>query len=489
MNLTTDYVQRVFKELIEHKNWIDNDQKNKITQTLVDSYHSYEILALFKDSPEVQKDFISEEVIFKFVSTFSNEDVENKQIINNKIELLLCFKGVITPKLVSEVIIKLRDLLNTENSKTYREEKENLLNCIGDVLDTLHKEVQKIPDQNTLNSFADRVIQGMNALGNTSQKKIFVFTCYRLVDVLKDPKRSEINGLITNFFSSADVESIKFVFVKLDKKAKEELIQKHEEVFRKPAIQQQPIFDLLYPSAPKDIRTQWFLSLISSAPQRALIKLDEVQYKVDDKVAIVDALLKRASQAPIQEKEKLYNAIHEMKCANDANLRNTLALQIKALIKDADPNQQGLGYNTLQNATYLSETTKRDIAGETIEWLRSLQPESANQPYSTKAILLNWKILPQTPQRDFVHFVFDKLIKRGNVDDIKLGFETLSQIKPSYENYYKYFEDVLVQAESEADTQIKSELFNGLSTLKPKRTNKRNISFWVKIDDFFGHRH
>jgi len=490
MNLTTNYTQKLFNEFIKYKGWLDDDQKNKLTQSLVDSYHSYEALALFKDSPEAQEDFISEEVVLKFVSTFSNEDLENKQVINNKIELLLCFKELITPKLASNVITKLRDLLNTENPKTYREEKENLLNRIGDVLDTLHKEIEKIPNQNNLNSFADSVIQGMNALGNTAQKKIFVFTCYRLIDVLKDPKRSEINGLITNFFSSADVESIKFVFVKLDKEAKKELIQKHEEVFRKQAIQQQPIFDLLCPSAPKDIRTQWWLSWIDSAPQRALTKLKEVNYKIDDKVAIVGALLKKATQAPIQEKESFYSAIHEMKCAYNAELRNTLASQIKVLMRNADSNQQELGYNTLQNATYLSETTKRDIALEIKDWLRSLQPQNASQPYSIRGILLNWNMLPQTPQNEFVDFVFDKLIKRGvNIDNIKLGFKTLSEIKPSYEDYFTYFDDVFARAESEDDRGIKSELFNGLSTLKPPRTNRRNKSFWTKIDDLLGHRH
>ncbi|MCK4445512.1 MAG: hypothetical protein KAW56_00360, partial [Candidatus Marinimicrobia bacterium] len=160
------------------------------------------------------------------------------------------------------------------------------------------------------------------------------------------------------------------------------------------------------------------------------------------------------------------------------------SLQIKQLIKNSDTNQQKLGYNVLNDATYISETTKRDMAREVIEWLRSLTPQNSKQDYAIKSILINWNVLQKTPQRDFNDFIFDKLIGRGeSIDKIQFGFEVLNQLNPRYEDYSTYFDDVLSKIEIESDPNIKSELLSGLLDLKPTRTNKRNKDFWGKIEN------
>ena len=87
-----------------------------------------EILSLYSENIENQKDFISGETISKFVSTFSNDDVENKQNINEKVGLLLRFREIIIPEIAQAIITSLQNLLKNENQKPYRKEKENLLN-------------------------------------------------------------------------------------------------------------------------------------------------------------------------------------------------------------------------------------------------------------------------------------------------------------------------------------------------------------------------
>ena len=485
MNLNIDYVKKLFKELVDHKGWIDSSQMKEIGQTLANSYYSYEVLSLFKDNSDVRKDFIPEEAISKFVSGFSNKDVDNNQAIRDKTDLLLSFKEIISPKAVSDIITKLRDLLNSENPKPYLDEKENLLNCIEKVVYTFLKEISHITDPNILISFADSVIQGVNAFGDFAQKKIFILTFYWIFDILNEPKKSEVNNLIISFFDNADVNSIEFVFNKLSKEENKVLVQNYEPNFRQRVLQKHTIFDFLYSYAPKDIRTQWFIELINSTPQRAFTKLDEIHYKVYNKIAIVDALLKKAAQSPIPEKEILYEAVNKMKCANDRNLRDIFSSQIKALLKNTDIEQQKCGYNTFKKADYLSETARRSIVRETIDWLYTLSPNTANQSYSIEAVTIGWSILPQTPQRSFIDFVFEKLIKNGiNVEDIKLGYQVLYQIKPKYEEYSTYFEDVNDQAKSESDLQIKSQIMIGLKKLRPISLNKKNKKFWSEIDKY-----
>jgi len=483
--ISIDYAYSLFKELLEHKEWLKEDEKRNIKQILTENYYSsVEILSLFANRVEDQKDFISEETISQFVSTFSNDDVENKQGINDKIELLLKFKEVITHKVAQNTVTSLQNLLKNENQKGYREQKENLLDRIGDVFDVLYEQIVNISDKAALNAFADTVIQGANALGNWNQKKIFVFTCLKLVDMPEGPWKSNINTVIQNFFTNADVDSIKFVFEKLNKETKETVIKKYTAVFQQRVMQQQPIFDLLYTLTPGDIRTKWIVVLISSQTQRALVKLEELNYKVDDKREVVGALLQTAQKVAIGEKATVYEAINKMKCANNAELRNILASQIKSLLKNADANQQQAGYFALQGATsHFSETAKREIARETVEWLRALEPVNARQPHSIKSITLNWDMLEQPVQRDYIDFVFDKLIKRGaDVNNIKLGFEILSEIKPKYEDYSAYFDDVFARLETESNDQIKTELNNRLLKLKPPKTNNKNKLFWEKVE-------
>ena len=92
------------------------------------------------------------------------------------------------------------------------------------------------------------------------------------------------------------------------------------------------------------------------------------------------------------------------------------------------------------------------------------------------------KSLPSV-QGEYIDFVFDKIIKREvNIDNIKLGVEILSNIKPKYEDYSPLFDDALARAESEGDNQIKAEIYNGLLKLKPTRLNKKNRNFWEKLE-------
>lgn len=483
-NISIDYAYGLIKELAKRKGWLKSKKKN-VQQCLTEVYYSsLRILSLFKDSIEDQKDFISEETISKFFSTFSNDDVENKQSINDKVELLLRFKEVITPEVAQNIVTSLQNLLKNENQKAYREEKENLLDRIEDIFDILYKQIVNISDKALLNSFADTVAQGMNALGNWNQKKIFVFTCLKIVDMLEGSWKSSINTQIQNFFTNADIDNIKFIFDKLNKESKDELIERYKGVFQQRVMQQQPIFDLFYPLAPQDIRIQWIVGLITSYPQRALAKLKDLKHEVDDKRKVAEALLQSAQRVAIQEKGGLYEAVNEMKCANDAELRNNLVLQIKSLLNNPDSNQQQVGYSALQGAiTHISATAKRKIARGTVEWLRSLEPSSTGQPYSIKSVILNWNILESPVQSDYIDFVFDKLIKRGvSLDNIRPGFEILLKVNPKYEDYSVYFDDVFDRVKIEGNEQIKAELKSGLLKLKPSKINDKNRDFWESLE-------
>lgn len=480
----------IFKLLQEHKKWLSQKQKENMKQKLNEIYYSFpEVLSIFSEDEQPKREFITEDTISKFVSTFSDADVESQQNINEKVTLLLKFKEIIIPKIAKEVITSFQNLLKNENQKPYRKEKENLLKCIENIFDVLYDYISNITDKTVLNSFADTITQGINKIGKWDHKKIFIFICLKLVNMLEGPSHSNINTLIQNFFTNADIDSIKFIFnkSKSSEEKKRELIIKYSGIFQQKALEQQLIFDFLYPLASRDIRIQWMTNLIISQLQRALEKLKELSYRVDDKKVVIETLLQTAKNVAFQEKNNIYQIVNQMKCANSKELRNVFASQIKPLLKSEDKNQQKVGYIAFQGAAYFSETLKRNIAREVVERLRSLQPSDAGQIYTVKSVLISWDILESPVKKDYIDFVFDKLIKRGiNIDNIRLGFEIFYEVKPKYEEYSTYFDDVFARLEeSEGNDQIKTEIKSGLLKLKPPKikTNKEGW-YWGEIEKY-----
>ena len=114
----------------------------------------------------------------------------------------------------------------------------------------------------------------------------------------------------------------------------------------------------------------------------------------------------------------------------------------------------------------------------------SVPSATAHQPSSAKSVLLAWSLLTTPPKEKFLYYVFDILIRRGStIQSIQLGLNIMGQIEPrlKYEDYSKYFDDLLSRAETETDPNINSLLVNGLKSLDPKDLNDQNKSFWQKV--------
>jgi hypothetical protein len=478
------YIKNLLQEFIEHRDWLNATRKKEISSAIAQKHCRYDILAMFIGRTGEQKEFIREETLSKFIGEISESDVKEPERLRAKVGLLIDFKGVISNKNLSEIITQYTALLSTEISKPYRDEKNNLLAGLDDVIYSFD---DKIVDLNTdvINPFVQQIIGGINALGPLVQKRIFIPVCLRLEDVVKDPLKSQINSVLNGFFAGASSDDLSFVFDKFKTKSdKEGLIIRYRNTFRQRVISDQKIFDFLYQLAAKELRTEWLTALIQTDHQRAIAKLEQLNYQTDDKKAVVSVILTKASQLPILQRESLYTACNKMKCANDVELKGKFVSYVKAHLKDTTPDAQRIGLAILQGAAYLSPTQKRDIAIETVDWLSTLQPNSAYQPSSAQSPLVNWDVLTPTLKQKFLDFIFDKLIRRGiNSQSIDLGFNILGRIepKPEYSEYLAYFDDILNRAETEPNPEIKSHLVKGLRSLEPSKLNKDNKEFWKKI--------
>ena len=482
--VTNEWTYELFQKIVSYPNLFE-EKKGEISKALSDTYYpDIDILSLFKDE-SVQKDFISEDVLSKFISTFSEGDIENKNTLNGKIQLFLNFKNVMTSNVIQELISRFNELMKSENQKPFREEKENFLSGIERILNNYHEFVAEIEDKNVLATFGDTITQGIDALGDWDQKKIFIFSCLRLKELLSDPQKANINNLIINFWNTTTSEGIEYVLNNLDAGKKQEVFSEYWNVFTNRTVQDRDIFNTVWSFLEKEKKQELFQHVINSNNyQWGLSKLEELNYEIDfGKKEAVSILLDRVEGVPLPERNNPYKAINVMKCGTDVNLRNKYVTQLKALLKSPDINSQEVGYNALSVATYLSETHKREIMREVIDWLRQLSPITHTYQHSIKSVVLNWGILQPTHKSDFMDIIFVKFIKdNSNMEDIKLGLEIITQTKPTYEDYKTYFDDILVRIKEEQNDDIKTEIKNGLIKIKPDSPNESNEKFWNEFE-------
>ncbi len=479
------YIKAVLQEFMGHTDWLNSTRKQEIRNAIAQKYCNYEILSMFIGKPDEQKELLHEETLSKFIGEISESDVEEPEQITGKINLLTEFKSITTDKNLSEIVTQFTALLSTENTKPDRNEKHILLTCIEEIIVSYDERIADLPEV-IISPFAEQVLKGINALAQPGRKSIFIPLCIWLSDVVADPLKSQINLVINTFFAGANSNDLAIVFNKIHgKRAKEELIESYSGALKQRSLSDQSIFDYLYDIAAKDTKTDWLTELIQVDHQRAIKKLEQLNYRVDDRKSIVSAIFTKMNKLPqIMQRRELFSVCNRMKCANDAELKGRFVESIKALLRDATPDPQKMGMELLQESDYLSQTQKRDIAIDTIECLSSLPPATAYQPSSAKSVLLAWSLLTTPPKEKFLYYVFDILIRRGStIQSIQLGLNIMGQIEPrlQYEDYSRYFDDLLNRAETETDPNIKSLLINGLKSLDPKKLNDQNKSFWQKV--------
>ena len=489
--IATDFEHNLIRELIEHKNWLNEEQISVIRMNLTEVHFSnIEILKIFKDDVPNQKEFITEKMLINFSLSFSDNDVENPAEIKTKIGLVLSFKEILTKLATSVLIEKLTHLFIAENKKPIKDrepQKCALLEQATNLVKKLSIQISQIEDP-ILNNFSSAISQGMNAV-DMQQKTMFIPLMIKLKELCPEASKASINSLTQHFFVAANVKSLDSVIKSIGKTTSKEIIKEYHKVLLQPIKRDPQILDLFYPLAEIEIQVFWLKDLTNS-PQYsvALNKLASLNYEFEKKNELANILLTRVKTIDdTNKKAEFYKSINGIQCGSEDALKNEFISQIKVLLKQMNNKQQEVGYHALKEAIYLKDTEKRDVIREVIEFLHQLDPSNSLQVFSIRSVFLNWSTLKQQipAQKDFIDYLFDKLIKRSqNIQAIQLGFEGLNLIKPKYEDYSTYYDDILNEADRQ-QTKLKTELLNGLLKLKPPKLQKNDRDYWEKVTKFY----
>ena len=144
----------------------------------------------------------------------------------------------------------------------------------------------------------------------------------------------------------------------------------------------------------------------------------------------------------------------------------------------------GVGYDFFTKAQFLSDEKKREIVKFILEFLR--QPGKAitkQHQHSVAAIAVFFDKLQDTPQKDYVYFLFGLLKDGRDADVVQITINNLSRIKPLYKDYEKDYKDLGAALASWGSESTKKIVISGFLQLKPSgRISADEKEFWNSIE-------
>jgi len=494
-SLTEQFEKKLVQLIVENSSWFkDKEDREKIQIVLATKYATklwvFEVFEKFK---EAQREFISSEFIKNFINSISHQDVEQKTLIGKLQTLLKLDISFFNTDTASTLLTKLTEIQNHENNESYDSEREKykliVIDAISLVLDECEKILGEIVDQNIWDDLITSLSAGINYISDGDSKKIFVPLLLKLEISIQEPKLSEVRNLIENFFKSTSIIGLEYVLKSVDGRSEYIENSTHSSVLESRALDEQPIFKFFYEMISKSKKSEWFIKLIDRDYNRAFAKLKEENYGVPHRKLIVKKVLEKVdSVSKHDEKESFLKVCNQMKCANDAELKNEFLQKIiEFLTANENVQLQEIGFRVLSEEDHLGKARRRQLAKSILDWLEKPEITNKYQRFAIKAVhfeIMKYKgeskgLFNKYEEGGFLQFIFDELIRKTNdLEVINFAFEFLRDLKPKYEERQVNFDDIKTKHENELDQKIKMALIRNLLSLEPKRTNQKNQDFW-----------
>jgi hypothetical protein len=483
-NFITDLIH-IFAE---QPDYIDTESEGSLKESLVKERFSQDVSitkALTEDK-ELQKRLTTPEFVSNFVKGIVEDSSE--QEILERIGVLNLFESDLVNSGVSdEILEKLANIQTVENKNTTDGRIQYKEKLVKSYIKLFNIQSNILPNatEAQLDIFADSVITASNTITDLSQRKVFVLLLLKIKDHVSDPKAFQIQSAVVSFLTSAEILDVDYV-VK-DGPDEKTFIEEsdYSPVFEKRAIANQDFFNYVYDKLSNEKKSDLLDKLFDTDYSRALQKIENLEYKIPNSKSIVGKAFSKIDSLGATDKAKFLKLINDLKCANDAELREILSTKLKTYLTSTDLPLQEAGFSGFSDAiSYIGEARTRQLVKDVFDWLRS--PEVANkyQPFAIRGSYFGYKKqLNEEEQKEFQQFVFEELIRKGTGQEtLELGFSLLEEIAPKYEDRKRNFDDIKERVESEQNEIIKNTFIAGLKKLKPARTNKQNKEYWEWLD-------
>ncbi len=466
-------------------------QETNIRSALVNvHFDSLLILSAFQEDESSIKAFITPEVLNKFIPTILDTNLgvkpdDKETLFAKKVNFVLKCERIIDQSVIGTLLDKFNGLLNAQNQAPQSPEKESaILDILNKVEVTLREYSDLIRDKSKTDALSDVLIQVNSIFGTWQQKSLFLPSFFHLKLLVSDTKKAFIDQTIQAFAQNAELTTIENFLMSQDKKIQQSMFTTMRTSLETRSLQDKGVLDITWKFEGAEEKQNLLESLIHSDNYIfALDKLDEERYKMQNNKSIVGLLLTKAAEIPVPQREPVYFAINQMRCANDQELRKKYIEQLKGMIIEQDSTSQENAYNAYKGAVkFLANPLKLQLSVEIVGWLNSIDTISSNYKFALRAVILSWSQLSVTHKDNVVNIIFDKwIVKNASVEEINMGFDIVYEIKPKYDDYKPHFEILLTRLEGEQNEDVKKAILVGLQKIKTRST-KLSKPFWDKID-------
>ncbi|RLE46276.1 hypothetical protein DRJ25_04420, partial [Candidatus Woesearchaeota archaeon] len=481
-DISIGFLVKLFTQFLVHKDKLKN-RLSAVRKAISEKYSTeVKILNLLEDNVENQKDFLEEEAIQKLISSLSTKDKVDEEYLSDKLRLIYNFNSRVESPQSSAIETLLKSifqLISNFNKLPYDEKKISLIEEISKALKAYESLIAEGTDTKTQNGFSKEVsqltevsVQGFSSIGKIPQKAGFV-SLLLLLSRIDKSKKPTIDQSLQQFLTSVQLPILESLINSLDESNITEIVTNFKNIFNQRIQQDVKVLKLLYPIAESEIRTQWLITLIGSSHYpNALSFLEENDYKVDDNQKILKALLAQAGSLNPPERNKVYVAVNSISWKGCVELKDTYVAQIKNLLIQTTASLQSAGLEALEGAKKIfSNSNKREIARNTIDFLSTLDTSNAVQKAAIRSIFLCWDAIndQDAARSKFIDFLFYKLIiESSNIETISFGFGELHNVVPpiTKKQYSSFFEDIEERIKKESNENLVSVLKEGIQGFK-----------------------
>lgn len=437
------------------------------------------IVGIFKELSE-QKIFISKETIEKYLANINYENFPNL------LPLLENYKeSLFEHKLSDTFLATANQLLNQERAKSPadNEDKRTLIST----LISLSVEPSSLlggADAANISTLGTEVLTSYKQINNIDEKNYFIPLLLILTDYLDDAHATQASSYLSEFIKASSLDVLNQTLeelgsLNLSKKLANTLVSAFtERAISRDGSEIQAGFDLMESTAQQSVIT----AMINQRPDLGLSFIQSLS-KLPDRPKTIEIMLNRLSQIPqLRSRLGYYDWIITNIKQKDTNQKTQLVGHIKSLLNSDQPESQEVGLSILQKAHFLSETYKREIADEAIEWLRTPgKAVNQNHEYLLNALAFIFPILQPTRKNDLVHILFELLDRQNERPILDTAIRVLTQIKPPFSEFESYFVDFKEKlggwTNQESIDVVKLELVK-LQSEKPTRAEKQ---YWNEV--------
>lgn len=482
------FVAEVFKIFTQKPEYLSTAQHTKIKELLANNLAGDIEIAKIVTAPTVaQLKILNGEYVRNFINAIPNggalDDISARLEITNLFEdSLLKVAGA---DFIADKYVALLASENTQVRSGAFAEKAKILNPFLKFFKD-RKVLMTAVTAPVKDRLSDTLISGFNVLPNFEQRSIFVPILFEMRSVATPTKVMEIESHLSGYISNVTPEKFNESFSELPE---EDQTQFFETALYTPgakrAVDNTTFRDTFFPKLSEPKKKQFLEQMFNADLDQALLFIESLDKK-DVKYVweIFDSVWTKFESASLKHKQRILKFVNKHEAGNSAQIREILTAKIITALTSTDHALQQVGLEATGDANaHIAEPKKRAIAKDTFDWLKKPETTSKYQPHALRAVLSEIDQLNDEEQKEFVHFVFDEILRKSaNPVHITEAFSILKEVKPKYEERRQNYDDVRTRIETETDQNIKNVLLAGLTLLAPDRTNQNNKDFWSWVD-------